>query len=146
MNIGLESVVFLFCLASILRNKRELISNHISKHTQYIQLHMPAFSLFFVYCGTMISFCEFLWWNARFRSFKIPAIKLIWPKSPHKHSVTRSCLSGKESGRRSESPLWPHQWRSFVFIYHAGDVKREIRFHILRLLTNQKRESTRSMG
>ena len=35
----------------------------------------------------------------RFRSFKIPAIPLIWPKSPHKHSVTRSYRSGKESGQ-----------------------------------------------
>ena len=47
--------------------------------------------------------------------------------------------------RRSESPLWRHQWRSFVFISHADDVKREIRFHISRLLTNQKRESAQSM-
>ena len=82
----------------------------------------------------------------RFRSFKIPAITLIWPKSSYKHSVTRSYRSGKESGRRSESPLWRHQWRSFVFISHADDVKREIRLHISRLLTNQKRESARSMG
>ena len=36
----------------------------------------------------------------RFRSFKIPAITLIWPKSAYKHSVTRSYRSGKESGRR----------------------------------------------
>ena len=57
-----------------------------------------------------------------------------------------SYRSGKESGRRSESPLWRHQWRSFVFISHADDVKREIRLHISRLLTNQKRESARSMG
>ena len=82
----------------------------------------------------------------RFRSFKIPAITLIWPKSPYKHSVTRSYRSGKESGRRSESPLWRHQRRSFVFISHADDVKCEIRLHISRLLTNQKRESARSMG
>ena len=82
----------------------------------------------------------------RFRSFKISAITLIWPKSPYKHSVTRSYRSGKENGRQSESPLWRHQWRSFVFISHADDVKREIRLHILRLLTNQKRESARSMG
>ena len=82
----------------------------------------------------------------RFRSFRIPAITLIWPKSPYKHSVTRSYRSGKESGRQSESPLWRHQWRSFVFISHADDVKREIRLHISRLLTNQKREAARSMG
>ena len=55
----------------------------------------------------------------RFHSFKTPAIPLIWPKSPYKHSVTRSYHSGKESGRRSESPLWRHQWRSFVFISNA---------------------------
>ena len=82
----------------------------------------------------------------RFRSFKIPAITLIWPKSSYKHSVTRSYRSGKESGRRLESPLWRHQWRSFVFISDADDVKREIRLHISQLLTNQKRESARSMG
>ena len=81
-----------------------------------------------------------------FHSFKIPAITLIWPKSPHKHSVPGRTVSGKESGRRSESPLWRHQWRSFVFISHADDVKREIRLHISRLSTNQKRESARSMG
>ena len=95
----------------------------------------------FIPCSNSI--CDIL---KRFRSFKIPAITLIWPKSPHKHSVTRSYRSGEESGRRSESPLWRHQWRSFVFISHADDVKCEIRLHILRLLTNQKRESTRSIG
>ena len=82
----------------------------------------------------------------RFRSFKIPAFTLIWPKSSYKHSVTRSDRSGKESGQRSESPLWRHQWRSFVFISHADDVKNEIRLHIPRLLTIQKRESAPSMG
>ena len=65
----------------------------------------------------------------RFRSFKIPAITLIWPKSPYKLSVTRSYRSGP-----------------FVFISHADDFKREIRLHISWLLTNQKRESVRSMG
>ena len=89
------------------------------------------------------SICDIL---KRFRSFTIPAITLIWPKSPHKHSATRSYRSGEESGRRSESPLWRHQWRPFVFICHADDVKREISLHISRLITNQKRESTRSMG
>ena len=81
-----------------------------------------------------------------FRSFKIPAITLIWSISPYKHSVTRLYCSGKESGWRSESLLWRHQWRSFVFISHADDVKHEIRLHISRLLTNRKRESARSMG
>ena len=95
----------------------------------------------FIPCSNNI--CDIL---KRFHSFKIPAITLIWPKSSYKHSVTRSYRSGKESGRRSESPLWRHQWRSFVFISHADDVKREIRLHISRLLTNQKRESARSMG
>ena len=33
----------------------------------------------------------------RFRSFKISAITLIFPKSPYKHSVTCSYRSGKES-------------------------------------------------
>ena len=95
----------------------------------------------FIPCSTNI--CDIL---KRFRSFKIPVITLIWPKSSYKHSVTRSYRSGKESGRRSESPLWRHQWRSFVFISHTDDVKREIRLHIIRLLTNQKRESARSVG
>ena len=95
----------------------------------------------FILCSNNI--CDIL---KRFRSFKIPAITLIWAKSPYKHSVTRSNRSGKESGRRSESPLWRHQWRSFVFISHADDIKHEIRLHISRLLTNQKRESARSMG
>ena len=95
----------------------------------------------FIPCSNNI--CDIL---KRFRSFTISAITLIWPKSSYKHSVTRSYRSGKESGRRSESPLWRHQWRSFVFISHADDVKREIRLHISRLLTNQKRESARSMG
>ena len=95
----------------------------------------------FIPCSNNI--CDIL---KRFRSFKIPAITLIWPKSSYKHSVARSYRSGKESGRRSESPLWRYQWRSFVFISHADEVKREIRLHISRLLTNQKRESARSMG
>ena len=95
----------------------------------------------FIPCSNNI--CDIL---KRFRSFKIPAITLIWPKSSYKHSVNRSYRSGKESGRQSESPLWRHPWRSFVFISHADDVKREIRLHISRLLTNQRRESARSMG
>ena len=95
----------------------------------------------FIPCSNNI--CDIL---KRFRSFKIPAITLIWPKSSYKHSVTRSYRSGKECGRRSESSLWRHQWRPFVFISHADDVKREIRLHISRLLTNQTRESARSMG
>ena len=65
----------------------------------------------FIPCSNKI--CDIL---KRFRSFKIPVITLIWPKSPFKHSVTRSYRSGKESGRQSESPLWRHQWRSFVSI------------------------------
>ena len=71
----------------------------------------------FIPCSNNI--CDIL---KRFRSFKIPAITLIWPKSSYKHSVTRSYRSGKESGPRSESPLWRHQWRSFVFISQADDV------------------------
>ena len=54
----------------------------------------------FIPCSNNI--CDIL---KRFRSFKIPAITLIWPKSPYKHSVTRSYRSGRDSGRRSESPL-----------------------------------------
>ena len=95
----------------------------------------------FIPCSNNI--CDIL---KGFRSFKIPAIPLILSKSPYKHSVTRPYRSGMESGRRSESPLWHHQWRSFVFISHADDVKREICLYIARLLTNQKQESTFSMG
>ena len=54
----------------------------------------------FIPCSNNI--CDIL---KRFRRFKIPAITLIWPKSPYKHSVIRSYRSGKEIGRRSESPL-----------------------------------------
>ena len=50
----------------------------------------------FIPCSNNI--CDIL---KRFRSFKIPAITLIWPKSSYKHNVTRSYLSGKESGRRT---------------------------------------------
>ena len=46
----------------------------------------------FIPCSNNI--CDIL---KRFRSFKIPAITLIWPKSPYKHSVTRSYRSDKES-------------------------------------------------
>ena len=51
-----------------------------------------------------------------FHSIKIPAIPLI-RLNLRINSVYRSHRSGKESVRRSESPLWRHQWRSFVFIY-----------------------------
>ena len=86
----------------------------------------------FIPCSNNI--CDIL---KRFLSFKIPAIPLIWSKSPYKHNVTRPYRSGTESGRRSESPLWRHQWRSFVFISHVDDVKREICLYISWLLTNQ---------
>ena len=95
----------------------------------------------FIPCSNNI--CDIL---KRFRSFKIPAITLIWPKSLYKHSVTRSYRSGKESGLRGRNRHCDVQWRSFVIISHADDVKHEIRLHISRLLTNQKRESARSMG
>ena len=96
----------------------------------------------FIPCSNNI--CDIL---KRFRSSKNPSYPiLIWPKSPYKHIVIRSYRSGKEIGRRSESPLWRHQWRSFVFISHADNVKREIRLYISRLLTNQKRESALGMG
>ena len=52
----------------------------------------------FIPCSNNI--CDIL---KRFHSFKIPVIPLIWSKSPYKHSVTRPCRSGKESGRWSES-------------------------------------------
>ena len=95
----------------------------------------------FIPCSNNI--CDIL---KHFRSFKIPAITLIWSKSPYKHIVTRSYRSGKESGRQSELPLRHHQWRSLVFISHTDNVKPEIRLYISRLLTNQKRESALSMG
>ena len=60
--------------------------------------------------------------------------------------VTRSQRSGKEIGQRSESPLLRHQWRSFLFISHADDIKRGVRLYISRLLANQKLESALSMG
>ena len=78
----------------------------------------------FIPCSNKI--CDIL---KRFITFKIPATTLIWPKSPCKHSVTQPYHSGKESGRRSESPMWRHQWRSFVLISHADDVKHEIRLY-----------------
>ena len=43
----------------------------------------------FIPCSNNI--CDIL---KRFRSSKIPTIPLIWPKSPYKHSVTRSYRSG----------------------------------------------------
>ena len=52
----------------------------------------------FIPCSNNI--CDIL---KRFHSFKITAITLIWPKSPYKHSVTRSYRSGKESGRRGRN-------------------------------------------
>ena len=52
----------------------------------------------FIPCSNNI--CDIL---KRFRSFKIPAITLIWPKSLYKHTVTRSYRSGKESGRRGRN-------------------------------------------
>ena len=69
----------------------------------------------------------------RFRIFKSPAILLIWYKSSYKHSITWSHRSGKGSGRRSGSPLWRHQWRSFIFISHADNIKREIRVTVVSL-------------
>ena len=73
----------------------------------------------FIPCSN--NFCHIL---KRFHSLKILAIPFIWPKSSYKLSVIRSHRSGKLSERRSWSPLWRHQWRSFLFISHADDVKR----------------------
>ena len=75
-----------------------------------------------------------------FHSFIIPAISFIWPSFLYKNSATQSHRDGKKSRRRSCSPLWRHQWRSF-FISHDDDVKREIRVYTSRLLVNQERES-----
>ena len=61
-----------------------------------------------------------------FRNFKISAIPSIWSKYSYQHSVTRSHRNGKENGRRSESPLWRHQWHSFLYISHSEHVKHEI--------------------
>ena len=46
----------------------------------------------FIPCSSNI--CDIL---KRFRSFKIPVITLIWPKSSYKHNVTRSYRSGKKA-------------------------------------------------
>ena len=46
----------------------------------------------FIPCSNNI--CDIL---KRFRSFKFQAITLSWPKSPYKHSVTRSYRSGKRT-------------------------------------------------
>ena len=51
----------------------------------------------FIPCSNNV--CDIL----SFHSFKIPAFTLIWPKSPYKHSVTRSYRSGKESGLRGRN-------------------------------------------
>ena len=59
----------------------------------------------------------------RFCGFKIPAIRFIWPESLYKQCQSvASQRQGKCAG--SGSPLWRHQRRSFLFIYHADDVKR----------------------
>ena len=82
----------------------------------------------------------------RSHSFKTPAIPFILPKPSYKLNVVRPHRRGKESGRRPWSPLWRHQWRSFLFISHADDVKRLKHVYISRLLAHQKRESAPSMG
>ena len=81
-----------------------------------------------------------------FRSFKISDTPFTWPKSLYKHSVAPSHRSGKESCRWSWSPMWRHQWHSFLITFHADNVKLEIRVYTSWLLANQKRESTPSMG
>ena len=73
----------------------------------------------------------------RFRSFKISDTPLTWPKSSYKHSVARLHRCGKESGRRSWSSLWRHQWRSLIIITHADDIKCEIRFLLYFTVVNQ---------
>ena len=79
----------------------------------------------------------------RFRSFKISDTHFIWLKSSYKHSIALSHSSGKESKRRSWSAWWRHQWRCFLIIFHADDVKREI--YTSQLVANQTRESAPSM-
>ena len=76
----------------------------------------------------------------------IPAIPFTWLKSSYNHSLTRSHRSSMESGRQWKSQLWRHQRRSFLFIIHADDVKREIRVYTSRLLANQKQDSAPSVG
>ena len=82
----------------------------------------------------------------RFCIFKILAIICICLQSSYKHSVTGSHRTDMEIRRRSWSPLWRHQWRSFLFISHADGVQREIRNDTSRFLANQKRESAPSTG
>ena len=72
----------------------------------------------FIPCSN--DFCQIL---KCFRSFKISDTPFIWPKSSFKHSVAQSHCSGKERGRWSWSPLWSHQWCSFLIIFHADDAK-----------------------
>ena len=64
-------------------------------------------------------------WNvSTYTKSEIPLLSGL--KSLYKHTVARSHRSSKESGRRSWSTLWCHQWRSFFHIFCADDVKREI--------------------
>ena len=52
----------------------------------------------------------------------------------------------KGSGRWSSSTMRCHQWCSFLYTFHADDVKPEIRLYPPWLLANPKRESALGMG
>ena len=68
----------------------------------------------------------------RFRIHYIPAIPFIWLESLYINRVIRWHRSGKKIEWRSWSPsswLWHHQWRSFLYISHADNVKRKIPVH-----------------
>ena len=96
----------------------------------------------FIPCSSDV--CQIL---KRFHSFKIPDT----PFYGLNHRINTVLLDRiaavrKADGGRDPTPLWSHQWRSFLFIIHADDVKREIRGYTLRLLANQKWVSAPSMG
>ena len=74
---------------------------------------------------------EFIPWSnnvchilKRVRIFKISVIPSIWPKSLFEYSVT-AVASQRQEEPPPWSPSWRHQWRSFPFISHDDDVKRE---------------------
>ena len=98
----------------------------------------------------VVSRC-WVWINSRIRGSKQGVTNLSYDQTIfmtfwNVSAALKSQLShqsGLNLRINTESPLWRHKWRSFVFISKTDDVKREIRRH---LLTNQKRESARSMG
>ena len=64
-----------------------------------------------------------------FTGLKAQLLVQYGPNHHKQHSDTPSFCSVRENGRRMGSPFWGHQWRSFLFISHAGDIKREVRVY-----------------